>query len=572
MSASLRRVGLGLRERLLRVLLVSTALGATVALAVGWVPGLRTGLYPWVPVWLLLLCGATAGLMRRDWTAPAAGVFAAGITVPVAAATLLYGVASPAPAWFVPGLIVGGLIVGSRRWLVALVLVYGWIALAAWGQWHSWWSPPQPIAEPRQLVQLVLFWWLLFTACGWVAWVFARHLEQAVQLARGQTAAMARTVSALTASTASSEQLLGQVLAAIAEQLAARWVTLWFYERATDSLSMVLTYEEGAIRSPEEANEPMAAKRPLAGDAPFWQELVRTRRPIVVEDIARDARLLFRPELISHGVQSLLLVPLIEEDDVIGWLSVRSTERRRYRPEELDLAMALSQQVTLAVQMARLAEQAQQAAVLNERDRLAREIHDTLAQGFTGIVIQLEAAEDALVEAPEMALDHLARARALARDSLAEARRSVLALRPLALEHYDLPSALRASALALASGTALAVEVRLTSRLPRLDPDMEADLLRIGQEAVTNVVKYADARRLAITLSRRDSWLVLEVRDDGRGFNPEAARRHSHGTGLGLTSMRERAEHYGGTLTIDSGPGGTRIVAELPLSQRGGAT
>ena len=624
MSASLRRIGLGLRNRLLRVLLITTVAGTAVYGALGAIGFFPGRLFPWDAIWLLAVCALCWVLLRRAQVGAAAGLFAVGITLPVVVATQLYGISSPVTALFLPGFIVGSLIIGSRRWLGVMVLLYGWIALAGWAELAGWWVPRQPVVRIEEWVRTVFVWWFVFTSTGGLSWIFARHLERAVELARRQTAALAHTVDALTSPVAGRnsvdapvrstgnvehhvsdrpagssvpfvsnkptgsagpaplaeptghEALLGQVLTAIAEQLNARWVTLWLYHRDEGLLAMELVYENGVIRPPDPARDHNSVLRPSEQDVPYWAEMVRTRAPIVVMDIAVDPRLVNRAALLAEGVRSLTMVPLVEGDDVTGWFAIRGTQPPRFGTEEIELAQALAQQVTLAVKLARLAEQEQEAMLANERNRMAREIHDTLAQGFTGIVVQLEAAEDALADgATQAAEGHLTKARTLARESLAEARRSVMALRPLMLERYDLPSALRASAMALAADTGIALEMRLAGRLPRLAPDMEADLLRIGQEAVTNAVKYAQATKLRITLGPRSDGVELEVRDNGRGFDVAAAASQAEAadvrpTRWGLVGMRERVARYGVKLTVESGADGTRVVAWLPLGESGG--
>jgi signal transduction histidine kinase len=220
----------------------------------------------------------------------------------------------------------------------------------------------------------------------------------------------------------------------------------------------------------------------------------------------------------------------------------------------------LVQQATLAIQLTELSDnasrQASEGAVLEERNRLAREIHDTLAQGFTGIVIQLEAAEDTLAEdEKEAALAHLARARELARDSLAEARRSVQALRPLALERDDLPGALRRSVEQLTAGTAISIEVVISGLPVTLSEQVENELLRIGQEAVNNAVKHAGATAVMVELSYETNGVTLMIQDNGRGFDS-----HQPAPGFGLAGMRERANRIGAEIMIDSQPGGGTTV------------
>ncbi|MBV9850667.1 MAG: sensor histidine kinase, partial [Armatimonadetes bacterium] len=266
-----------------------------------------------------------------------------------------------------------------------------------------------------------------------------------------------------------------------------------------------------------------------------------------------------RDWLTSQGFRSLLKLPLLDHD-VLGWISVSSTEYGRYRPEEVELAHALAQQASLAVQLARLAKQEQQAAVLHERNRLAREIHDTLAQGFTGILLQLEAAEEAIPDGAGQA--HIARARDLARQCLAEARRSVWALRPQALEQDGLPIALASLARQMTAGTAVRSELHVHGTPRSLPSEIESDLLRIGLEALTNALRHAQASVIRIELTFDPDRVRLSVQDNGQGFHPslEAA-------GLGVIGIRERAKRMGGRFQVTSQPGqGTEIAVLVPAS------
>src|SRR5215207_7673781 len=201
------------------------------------------------------------------------------------------------------------------------------------------------------------------------------------------------------------------------------------------------------------------------------------------------------------------------------------------------------------------AAQAEALATTQERNRLAREIHDTLAQGFTGIALQLEAIDSALTGGQlDVAAQRLGQARSLAREGLAEARRSVQALRPRALEQQSLTEALPNAVRSLTAGSALAVRVETPDNAPVLAPDVEADLLRIAQEAVTNVVKHADASTLTVRLGWDGDCLELRVRDDGRGLSA-ATSDAAEPSGFGMTAMRERVERHGGTLRVSSFPG-----------------
>jgi signal transduction histidine kinase len=221
----------------------------------------------------------------------------------------------------------------------------------------------------------------------------------------------------------------------------------------------------------------------------------------------------------------------------------------------------------LAVANQRLQAYAAQAEVLattQERNRLAREIHDTLAQSFTGIALQLEGIDSALArDRRDVAAQRLGQAQSLAREGLAEARRSVQALRPRALELQSLSEALPDAVRSLTAGSTLAVRVETPDDAPSLAPDIEADLLRIAQEAVTNVVKHADASTLAVRLGWDGECLELRVRDDGRGISA-APSDTAEPSGYGMTAMRERVERHGGTLRVSSFPGaGSEVVAAI---------
>jgi PAS domain S-box-containing protein len=209
------------------------------------------------------------------------------------------------------------------------------------------------------------------------------------------------------------------------------------------------------------------------------------------------------------------------------------------------------------------AEAREHTVVVEERTRMAREIHDTLAQGFTGVVIQLEAAEDVLVEDPEEARLHVLQARTLARESLAEARRSVWALRPVVLGAGDLGYAFLHLVKKLAEESGITIDFTLRGVLRPLNEDLELHLLRIGQEALTNALKHAQATEISVTLTSGEDHIALSVEDRGQGFDAESP---AYRRGLGLRGIQERTDSLGGKLTLTSALGqGTRIEVVMPL-------
>ncbi len=203
--------------------------------------------------------------------------------------------------------------------------------------------------------------------------------------------------------------------------------------------------------------------------------------------------------------------------------------------------------------------------VLEERARLAREIHDTLAQGFVGISSQLDAVAMCMPEDATPARSYLDMARRMARHSLTEARRSVMDLRASALEGQDLAAAIESGTRLLTAGSGVEVAVEVTGTWVRLPEEMEQHLLRIVQEAVTNALKHAGASRIGVSLHQEAQNLHLRIADNGRGFDPQNVFSSQAGH-FGVIGMRERAERLGGKLRFASNPGeGTEVEVTVPL-------
>jgi len=266
----------------------------------------------------------------------------------------------------------------------------------------------------------------------------------------------------------------------------------------------------------------------------------------------------------QQGYRVGLTLPLLAGGQTLGFLECLARDETAFRPAQLDRARALAEHLSLAVQCARMMERATHAAAFEERQRLAREIHDTLGQAFTAILVQLRSAEATLVDAPDLARTAIGHLRALARDGLADARRTVDALRPPALDRFDLGVALRRAVVQATLGTPLEVECSVRGEAYALPIDTATQLLRIAQEALCNTLKYADAHRLTIELTFEPEQVQLRVQDDGRGFELEQATAAG---GFGLLSMRARTAAIGAELIIRSAPGqGTSLVVALPRS------
>lgn len=304
-----------------------------------------------------------------------------------------------------------------------------------------------------------------------------------------------------------------------------------------------------------------------AHDAPFMQYVAALREPLHVELLDGEPMTATWPQLLAYhhdrGHRSLYLLPLVFGERTIGVVALGFRTHEPLRSELAELLFALGQQFTLALAMKRLFYSAKQTAVLAERNRIGREIHDGLAQAFTGILMQLGAAEELAEGSPLTPV--MNRIRDIAREGLTEARRSVLALRPDEPRAGGLELALRQLAERSIVGGRIATRFQ-GGGATGLPPEHEHALLRIAQEAVINAVRHAQPRNIDICLEQDGEELRLAIRDDGAGLwqLPEVSAQQ----GFGLANMRERAEDLGGRLSIESQPGaGTAVIVRIPRAR-----
>lgn len=261
------------------------------------------------------------------------------------------------------------------------------------------------------------------------------------------------------------------------------------------------------------------------------------------------------------GLESVCVAPLMLADRNLGWIALSTGDTPpEYTPWRRALLEAVARQATLALHQSQLAEQssaeARHQAVLEERNRLARDIHDTLAQGFAGILMQLQSAQRSSAALPRSVSQSIDNAVDLARTHMIEARRSVCALRPQHMESGDFATVLQRSVELARRVTDVPIEVTI-EELPPFGAAVESELAGIVQEALTNAVRHARAKRITVNASSvRSVGFRLSVADDGRGIAKERVN-----SGFGLTSMQERAERIGASLTIVTAPrAGTEIV------------
>jgi PAS domain S-box-containing protein len=388
-------------------------------------------------------------------------------------------------------------------------------------------------------------------------------LRASERVARGQVEALTYSLDVL-ATAPAPDKFLGQMLSTIGRMLGAQSVILWLLNESNDSL-VLRAWAEGTNFAKVDPEHPFIKNPRSWKEDPGVRELFFSGAPVACEDVENDpyTSTELREYLKSGGTKKFLRIPTLVGGRVKGFIGIRHGDRPPYRPEEIELAQALAHQAMLAIQLNEFAEQSRQAAVLDERNRLARDIHDTLAQGFTGVIVQLEALEDAIACCRRKeANEHLRRAGELARQSLNEARRSVHALRPQALQRGNFWEALKGIVKNTTAGTALHTTFNLRGKLRNLPQYWQENLLHIGQEALTNSLKYAHPRNFETRLIFNTKELRLELRDDGDGFKVKA--RHD---GFGLAGMHERVEQMGGNLTISSRRGkGTKIAVTVPYN------
>ncbi|MFA5399898.1 MAG: histidine kinase [Dehalococcoidia bacterium] len=275
----------------------------------------------------------------------------------------------------------------------------------------------------------------------------------------------------------------------------------------------------------------------------------------------------YRKQEGTGETMSELAVPVRMGGRVLGVLDIESTEVDGFDEADVFTAQTLADQLAVAIDNARLYQEMKSMAVTEERNRMAREIHDTLAQGFTGIILQLEATEQALGDTSEDVQKHLNQARSLARKSLAEARRSVWNLSPQALEQLKLDEAIQHEVERFRHDNGIGAGFALYGDKREIPPDTGTAIFRICQEALANVAKHAQATHVDVSLSFEGKGVTLTVKDNGVGFEPGPEGKIGKAGGFGLISMRERAQGQNGKFEVQSSKGeGTVIRVSIPLS------
>ena len=284
-----------------------------------------------------------------------------------------------------------------------------------------------------------------------------------------------------------------------------------------------------------------------------------TRGPVVAHDYAELPAPI--PIEALFQLAPWIAVPIFWQGTITGIFGICAADpARRFTDADVSALTLFAKHAAVAIENARLYQQSRELAVTEERNRLAREIHDTLAQSLTGMVLQIQVIEDLLDADAAQARAELQSLQHLARTTLDEARRSVWGLRPPVLEEASLAEALERQLRDISRRAGISGRFSANGRPRPLTPAIEAGIYRIAQEALSNVHRHAQARVAVLQLRFEAGELVLVVQDDGRGLDPNHAAR-----GLGLSSMQERARLMGGAMALESEAGrGTRIEVRVP--------
>ncbi len=419
-------------------------------------------------------------------------------------------------------------------------------------------------------------------------------LRLSEHLARGQLEALQEALVSLSRDS-EPEKFLQHVLSIVCRQLAAHSVSVWEVNDKASRLELAAMFEDDRLRIPSrEETQPLPLGPELKDDS-VWAEFFHTGErcvysvigesdvnPLKVREVmnangpwhnglwspAANVHVQKTIEgLLARGVRASLSVPMIFSGKVIGMFGIRFAQIREFRQEEIELTHAMTHQAMLAMQLMRLSRQSRETAVIAERNRVARDLHDTLLQGFTGIGMKLEAMASSLPPSLASTREQLQKILEQSDEYLTEARRSVWGLRsPSLAELGDFPAALKRACERALQNTSIALRFTTRGAERQLTPGIEDNLLRISEEAVTNAVKHADPTEVEVALEYTAKELRLRIRDNGRGFDPHGPNGSKNGH-FGLVGIRERAKVLAGNLSLDSQPGGgTEIAVTVNLS------
>jgi signal transduction histidine kinase len=349
---------------------------------------------------------------------------------------------------------------------------------------------------------------------------------------------------------------LGHLLQELAAQFDAQDAQIFLYNPHARTLQTLVGFADDEITF-----FPPYTSKENVNRWSGWEVLLQSPKPRPF-NIDTESHLFLPDYLEFHrrrNNRGIVCTVLWQDEQPLGMIGFACRNRETFSESELELVQSLAQQATLAIQLMRLAEEAQQAALLQERTRMAREIHDTLAQAFGGILMQLQASTYFAETQPDQAQTHLLTAQALAQEGLAEARRSVWTLYLETTEYEDLAKAIAKFIQQTTSRQSIPIQFTIEGTPYALHPDLGLNLLRIVQEAIANALHHAQATTIQVHLSYSAQMLRLTIRDDGCGFDPQSPTY-----GFGLLGMQQRASRIGATWSLISQANqGTTIMITL---------
>jgi signal transduction histidine kinase len=497
--------------------------------------------------------------------------------------TLRGGVASIGPAFLVIPICAAGLLIDGVASLSLAAVATVLVGSLAWMEMLGIYTVRAPqlplVTSPLPFMALPLVtagvWIGLFWTVALLTWLLAGGLQRALQKSREQAQALQELSTTLEARVAAQTtelalratraEALYEVSQAVTSTLDLDHVLGLITEQAArllkfDAAQVLLQQDDNSFALLGAYGAPGITSGEIASLAQILHEQWTPRESRVIRWPPSDRD----P---GQAERQALMLPLRYGTTVSGVLVLTNADGcADCGQDDLILGQGLADQAAVAIANAQLLAQVRESATLEERTRLARDIHDTLAQGLTGIVVQLGAAQRALAVAPDESLEHLALAQRMARESLAEARRSVWNLRAPALDRGDLADALRSVAVR-PLGSDVAVTFELAGEPWPLTSAIESTLLRIAQEALANVARHSQASEARLALIYTADGVQLSVSDNGVGFDPasEGAKGIAPGPwgGFGLIGMRERVAALGGTLMLSS-LDGAQVLATIP--------
>ncbi|MEM8531388.1 MAG: histidine kinase [Chloroflexota bacterium] len=506
-------------------------------------------------------------------------------------------ISSFGPAFIIIPICAAGLLLDGVASIAITIVATLLIGFSAWMEFQGILISPRPteIGEVYPLFA-ASFWIAIFWTVGALTYLLAGHLKQALRQSRAQATALRELSTQLEHRVAEQTAELAQraeraeALHEVSRALTSTLNLNQMLSLITDQAAQLLRCHSALVITIQEDEQRLIflgpSTRPFSngGSSHMLDQLTSDGGSIhIIDRLPEHEDMLIG--ILEQNESRMVQLALDETDDPIkilvqpmqygtsvkGALVLIDPANGEYQSDDdLKLTKGLADQAAVAMANAQLIAQLQETATLEERNRLAREIHDTLAQGLTGIVVQLGAAQRAIAATAEETTEHIDLAQRMAREALAEARRSVWNLRAPMLEQGDLTDALQGlvSRPLRPETTASFVQRGTRQQLP---PSIESALLRVCQEALVNVAKHAEASHVQVILTYDTDTIQLTISDNGRGIDERVLTRQTEAIGpwggFGLLGMRERISALGGHLELLN-DNGTQVTATVPLTQQ----